>query len=64
MIPIGGLSETSHAETPRKRLDITDTQFSFVDFEFEMSSRFVKDHSRKKGWDYFSTQKTKKLNKT
>lgn len=49
MIPVGGLSETSHAETPRKRLDITDTQFSFVDFEFEMSSRFVKDHSRKKG---------------
>lgn len=48
MILIGGLSETSHVETPRKRLNVTDTQFSFVDFEFEMSSRFVKDHSRKK----------------
>lgn len=31
----------SHVGTPRWHLDVTVTPFSFVDFEFEMSSKFI-----------------------
>lgn len=48
VILTGGLNETSHVEIPVTMPNVTDTQVSFVDFEYDMSSRFVKEHNREK----------------